>query len=258
MSHKRSVSYTKKRSFSGFSGAALKWIALVTMLIDHIALALLAGGLLPEISGAVLAGFSTEYIVSDYRLWYNIYSVMRLIGRIAFPIYCFLLVEGFLHTNNVKKYALRLGIFALLSEVPFDLAAYNKPFDWQLQNVFFTLFLGLLAMIAIRHIELKAPNYGFFTYVIMFVAMLLAYLLRSDYGAFGIFLILLLYLLRESKLLRHIAGAVSVIWEYTAPIAFIFTYFYNGSRGKQPSRYFFYLFYPVHLLLLYFLRILIF
>ena len=78
--------------------------------------------------------------------WWNIYQVMRFIGRIGFPVFCFLLIEGFLHTSSKKKYATRLFLFALVSEFPFDYALFNTPFAPGYQNVFFTLFLGLLTI----------------------------------------------------------------------------------------------------------------
>lgn len=79
--------------------------------------------------------------------------VIRKIGRPAFPVFCFFIVEGFCHTRNVKNYAVRLGIFALISEVPFDLAIFGTPFHWGHQNVFFTLFLGLLLIWYLRDVS---------------------------------------------------------------------------------------------------------
>ena len=100
----------------GLSQEGLKIIACVTMLIDHI-----GAVLLPQ------------------------YFSLRMIGRIAFPIYCFLLVEGAHYTKNPGKYALRLGIGMLLSELPFDLA-FSRGWSWGYQSVMVTLLLVFLAL----------------------------------------------------------------------------------------------------------------
>lgn len=117
----------------GLSGSALKIIAIVTMLIDHIAATVI-------IRILKFGGYNDGL--------YQLYRVMRNIGRIAFPIFCFLLVEGFMHTRDREKYALRLGCFAAVSEIPFDLAFNGKVLEVGYQNVFFTLLLGLLTMMA--------------------------------------------------------------------------------------------------------------
>ena len=95
---------TQKR---GISGSTLKIIAIITMLIDHIGAVVIAPVMIQR-SGNL-------YMEDDL---YGIYSLLRTIGRIAFPIFCFLLVEGFVHTRNVKRYAIRLGLFAIISEIP--------------------------------------------------------------------------------------------------------------------------------------------
>ena len=82
--------------------------------------------------------------------WWILYCLLRMIGRVAFPIFCFLLLEGFLHTRDWRRYALRLGVFAVVSEIPFDLMGAHVPMSWDVQNVFFTLFLGLLMMKALE------------------------------------------------------------------------------------------------------------
>ena len=121
----------------GISGSTLKMIAIVTMLIDHIGAAVLARLLMVNGLGE-LDQTNTDAIMqwlSANGALYGTYTVMRMIGRVAFPIFCFLLVEGFLHTHDVKKYAMRLGLFALLSEIPFDLAFSSKILEFNYQNV---------------------------------------------------------------------------------------------------------------------------
>lgn len=236
------------------SASTLKIIALITMLIDHIGAVLLEKGLLPFISSAVLAGTSLNYLETDYKTWYYINFFLRFIGRISFPIYCFLLVEGFLHTKNVKNYALRLALFALISEIPFDLAFYGQLWNLGMQNVFFTLFIGLCTLIGMKSLESLPKNQVPFRLLVAFTGMILAEFLQTDYSAFGVLLIVLLYQFRNNLKQQSIIGAISTLWEYTAPLAFVLTYQYNGERGKQLPKFFFYSFYPLHLLLLVLIR----
>ena len=143
------VTATKEKR--GISGSTLKLIAIITMLIDHTAATILDRTLiargLGNLSGDVQA--TQDFLVQNGTL-YGIDMARRLIGRLAFPIFCFLLIEGFLHTRNVWKYAIRLGVFALISEIPFDLAFHAKFFYFQYQNVFFTLLIGVLVMIGFK------------------------------------------------------------------------------------------------------------
>lgn len=250
------MNYAKK---TGLTGSHLKWIAIVTMLIDHIGAALLELGLLPQIADAVLAGNAFNYLPSDYHFWYNFDVILRGIGRLAFPIFCFLLVEGFLHTKNVKKYALRLGLFALISEIPFDLTFNGRLLEASYQNVFFTLLIGLLVLIALRYFEETLPlHLSWLRFIVALTGLLFAVFLRTDYDAFGIMLIVLLYEFRNIKTLRCIAGAILMLFNSTTGcLAFLPIWFYNGERGKQLPKYFFYAFYPAHLLLLFLVRLML-
>ena len=227
------------------TGSHLKWIAIITMLIDHIGAALLEQGILSK--------------MAEYDFWYRFDDVLRAIGRLAFPLFCFLLVEGFQHTKNVKKYTLRLGLFALISEIPFDLAFNGKVLEASYQNVFFTLFLGFLILIGLRYFKEKLPSHiVWLRFIVALTGIVLAACLRTDYGAFGVLLIFILYECCNSKKLQCIAGAVLMLFSSTTGcLAFLPVWCYNGERGKQLPKYFFYAFYPVHLCLLYVLRIMI-
>ena len=186
-----------------------------------------------------------------------LFYVMRMvIGRWGFPIFCFLLVEGFIHTSNVKKYAIRLGVFALLSEIPFDLAQTGKFLNREYQNVFFTLFLGLIVLVAFKKIETMVKNVHL-NYILHLIAVILgawiAMVLKTDYGkmyGIGVIAIAILYIYRRDKKRQMIAGSFIFLWEITAPLAFIPIAAYNGKRGIK-MKYFFYVFYPLHLLVLY-------
>lgn len=219
------------------TGSTLKILAVITMFLDHIGACVFEHGLL-----------RMEAIRADETLYLflkNTDQILRLIGRVAFPIFCFLLVEGFLHTSNRKKYALRLFLFALISEIPFDLAIRGSFFDIQYQNVYFTLLIGLLVMMLCDYFQKSFPA----QLAILAGGLLLALALHTDYGYKGVMLIELLYLFRCDRRKQIVAGGLSFCWELTAPLAFIPIWHYNGKRGLS-LRWFFYWFYPIHLLLL--------
>lgn len=218
----------------GISGSTLKIIAMISMLIDHIAVV-----------------FLKEYT--------EIYSFLRKwIGRMAFPIFCFLLVEGFMHTGNRMKYAIRLFLFALISELPFNFILYGSLFDNKHQNIFFTLLIGLLMMWGMEKAEQKIENVWFqwmLKGMIIAAAAFLAEKTFCNYRAMGILAIALLYLFRFEKWAQIVVGVAAFCWEPTAMLAFLPIAFYNGKRGLR-LKYVFYLFYPVHLIILYLLYLL--
>lgn len=229
----------------GISGSTLKIIAVISMLIDHTAAVLLDPVFLKF-------GYTQELHI--------VYIIMRyFIGRMAFPIYCFLLVEGFEKTRSRLRYAGRLFAFALISEIPFNLAFKGSISDFSYQNVFFTLFLGFLTIWGMAELEkvktalvLKAAGMG----IVFLAAAFAAERLYCDYGTHGIIAVTLLFLFRKNKVTQIIAGCVAFLWEITAPFAFVFVGFYNGKRGLK-LKYVFYLFYPLHLLVLYFTALLL-
>ena len=240
----------------GLSSSTLKMIAVITMLVDHVAAVLLVKLLIQNGSWELIDynGARMLNILSrDHMDMIKIYQTMRDIGRIAFPIYCFMLVEGFMRSGNVKKYMGRMLLFAFLSEIPFDLAFAGKVFHWEYQNVMFTLCWGLLAMYISQQVEMKTDKW-FVKWPIVGIAWILcagaAEWMMTDYGAKGVGCIFVLYLFRYIRSLQLIGGAVAFAWEIPAPISFIFIALYNGKKGKD-LRHFFYGFYPVHLLILY-------
>lgn len=210
------------------NGAQLKWLAVITMIIDHIAAAQVVPG-----------------IVESQRL----YDVCRGIGRVSFPIFCFLLVEGFLFTKDVKKYLLRLLIFAFISEVPFDLAFYHSAFYPGAQNVFFTLFLGLATICLMQKMIRKGKED--FLFLVFISGAILTEMIFADYGFWGIILICACYLLHDRPGQKNLAIGLWCLIE--SPVA-IFSLLpinqYNGQKGKQ-MKYLFYLIYPLHLVALY-------
>lgn len=245
----------------GITGSTLKLIAIVTMLIDHIAAVVLDGYLLNagfydngiDFPAIIAAGFTKLTII----FWIDI--VMRLIGRLAFPLFCFLLVEGFFYTKSRAKYALRLFLFALISEIPFDMAlGFSTDFrpEFHNQNVYFTLLIGLLT---IWGLELFKQWY--FRLLAVMVAILLAILIQPDYGIVGVAAIAVIYQFRKKSNTAAMTArctilTVSQIMEVTSFFDVYLVHRYNGRRGLK-LKYVFYLFYPVHLLILYWIKILV-
>lgn len=236
----------------GISGSTLKIIAIITMLIDHIGAGVL--GRLLVVRGMNEAADLNAWIDANSTLVIT-YQMMRFVGRLAFPIFCFLLIEGFEHTHDVKKYALRLLSFCLISEIPFDLLFNGKILESGYQNVFFTLFIGLMVMWGFQAVE-NQERFAKFKKVIFDAGnscsrnpcgRIFKYRLcpgigvaRTDYS---------MYSVRKNPI-QLLAGCIGFSWELTAPLAFIPIAFYNGKRGLS-LKYFFYIFYPAHLLILY-------
>lgn len=247
----------KERTRIRFSGSTLKIIAIVSMLIDHVGAGIIGRYLSKMgLENLVIGSGTYEQMVewlTEYGTPFLAYFYARILGRIAFPIFCFLLVEGYFKTKNVNKYLCRLGLFALLSEIPFDLFAYGTAFYFGYQNVFFTLFIGLAVLIALDY-ALNMNGKKTTRYLIGFVAVvvgcLAALVLQTDYNAYGIICIVVLYLFHNNKRNQTIAGCAVFALEVTAPLAFFAIWRYNGERGLK-MKYFFYAFYPVHLLIIY-------
>ena len=232
----------------GISGNALKMIAAAAMLTDH------AGAVLIEVGILGPALFMDSAEVPDALLpWLLADALLRLVGRIAFPIFCYLLAEGFCHTRNAGKYALRLLVFAVLSEIPFDLALFDTWFYPGYQSVYVTLLLGLLLLMTLKRIGDGGAPWKKIAAVVGFGAA--AQLLKCDYGAFGTTLIALFYFTRKNRRMQTICACLALIWEVTAPLAMIPIRMYNGTRGKARLKYGFYAFYPLHLLVLWGLRL---
>lgn len=223
---------------SGLSQEILKLIACVTMLADH--------------TGAVL---------------FPQYLSLRIIGRIAFPIYCFLLSEGVFYTKFPKKYGIRLGVGAILSELPFDLALFGC-ITLQYQSVMITLLLGFVMGICMKRVS--KPHWQ----VLLTIPFaIIAQWLNTDYGGWGIALIALFILSRNlpQRLLVQTVGMAAICYlmdsfvmsigglrvpiEVFALAAMVPIALYSGEKQSKSKtlQWAFYLFYPVHLTVLFFL-----
>ena len=221
------------------SGSILKLIAVATMLLDHVSALLLIKD--PTFTTPVITLSGTGY---------SLYFIFRSIGRIAFPIFVFLLVEGFIHTRNRLRYGLSLGVFALVSEPIWDFAHFGVISDPSSQNVFFTLLIIYIAMCLIEEFD----NDQLIVALGLAACVILAFTLLADYGVAGLALGLVTYGLRKHEALRFAASICVLNFEPQAALVFPFMALYNGKRGFVGKgtvvKYAFYAFYPVHLLVL--------
>lgn len=216
----------------------LKIIAVFCMICDHI-----------------------RYVIPNLDI-----KITRLLGRIAFPIFAFFISEGYCHTKNIKRYLIRLGIFSLVSEIPFLLFIIGCNIEDEIGlNVIFTLLFGAIAILSYDKIENKI-----FKILSIIGLISLAQITNMDYGASGVILILIFYIFKDKRVLKNVLflilfiGGLVIRCEfqknrliYCIPyfigytISAILLYNYNGKVGKYKLKYFFYFFYPVHMVLLY-------
>ena len=201
-----------------------------------------------------------DFIEDAHQVWFTCaglefspYFISRFIGRSAFPIFSFLLVEGFIHTHNRLKYGRNLLLFAFISELPWNLINSNQLL-FERQNVFFTLFLGFLSLSVLKKFRTSVKKL-LVSLLLIFTA---AYFLRADYGYFGVAFIIAIYVFRSNQMLMTIIGTCLLPQKWIGGLAFIPIAFYNGERGciQGPlAKYAFYAFYPIHLLVLYFVKL---
>ena len=215
-----------------FGRELLKWIAIITMTVDHV--------------GAVL---------------YPEFEVLRWIGRLSFPLFAYLLILGMENTRNVNNYFIRLFIFALISQVPFFLATGTEPFEHL--NIFFTLSFGLLFVYFFKKSS-----------VLAFIPLFISFIVPFDYGIYGIAMIGCMYILYENPKVGIaslvILNALFLVpWNtqflslFAMPLILLHK---NGSLTATSKstktfkiplwrKYFFYVYYPLHLTLLYILKL---
>lgn len=227
------------------SGLTLKIVACTTMCIDHI--------------GAIIL---EKYILTSKSVE-TLYILFRLIGRVSFPIYCFLLAEGFRHTSNKMKYLFRMALFAGVSEIPYDIAFHGQMVNWAGQNIFFTLALGLLTLCILE--EIACRNMGrslrliCSALTIILVGAFNARLLHGAYGFFGICTIAMAFLFtkKEDAYMAECFTLTAMSYpEVTSLLALPLIHMYSGEREKS-TKWASYVFYPVHLLTLKFISQLI-
>ena len=222
------------KKYQILDGTTLKLIAMISMVFDHV-----GDMFFPDV------------------MW------PRMIGRLAMPIFSFFIAEGFSHTRDKKKYLCRLGIFALISEIPFDLAFEGK-IGFSHQNIMLSFFLAVVALMLYDWIqggtksEENHASIGKTVLGVIAVAAIaaLSLLLRADYTIFAVIAVFLFYVLRQKHPLVRTGVGVAFLaltrtvgYYCTTGLSFIPLAMYNGKKGKG-LKWLFYGFYPGHLLLL--------
>ena len=251
----------KRVNLPPLDAGKLKYFACIIMLIDHVACVFLE-------TAHTEYGQSFMYSLPRGEL---IDSLLRAVGRQAFPIFCFFLVVGFRKTHSRAGYLARLLIFSALSQFPFQKCIFPGT-DVFHASVMVTLTLGMLLIWVIDsadkaflpHEEDQSRDNPFGILIFLAVSAgavfgfcRLAVFLHSDYSYGGVILILLMYLLRKYRILSLFISWMWLSWYnrfemYAAP-AFFLLACYNGKRGRQ-NKYFYYVFYPAHLLLIWLVR----
>ncbi len=237
MNHSQAV--MRMRQYKILNGSWLKIIAMISMVIDHL--------------GCFIFGEMDVTLFSFHGYSLTLAYAARCIGRIAFPIYAFLIVEGFKYTHDRKKYALNMAVFAVISEIPYNLV-YSGTLRYSVQNVYFTLLLGFLMLCTIEQFKEQKLKQALMLVVLFFVSIVI----NSSHTYTGVILIVVMYLLDKHRAPQAIIGtALQPRFMYCSLLAYIPLNMYNGERGfirGKAAKYFFYLFYPAHLLILYFMK----
>ena len=215
------------------SGATLKYIAFISMFLDHINKAIIY-----------------SYLTGDGIL-NSISDIFDILGRIAFPIFAFLISEGYFKTRNRKRYLMNLLLFAFISEIPYDMFQSGVFFNFNTSNILFTFSLALVSIWIIDSIKDKMNRYLWIisSIIILIISCIISIIISSDYEYYGILCIYVFYIFKSNKYLSIIFNFPYLLEAPWSILGFGINMLYNGERGKQ-NKYINYMFYPLHLLLL--------
>lgn len=237
---------------------ALKWIAIITMTLDHLGLYLITDGL--PILDAL--GYPNVSAASRETWFLTLTILLRGLGRMAFPLFAFFIAEGMRHTRSRKRYAMRIFAFALFVEVCFLVYYFISGISFNIhQNVFWVLLFGMAAITLLESPKRWMAIFGF-------LLIPLGDIIGFSYGGYGIAWVMIFYFVTDKKQillysfivnLFYISYPLALVTEYASkydgPLAaiqwfsmlsLIPIFFYNGKKGTMKS-WFFYLYYPLHL-----------
>lgn len=234
-----------------FTADGLKNFACVMMFLQTVGIAVFEKGLLH--TGEYTQEQFSQVLAEDAHMMMlaGAGSVLQLLGGLAVPVFAFLLVEGFLHTSDYRKYLLSLTVFAIVSEIPYDLVNYEKPFDLSGQNALFSMVVSLLMLYFLKQFaERGGPGGVLLKVLIVGCAVIWVSLFRAGFGLCIVLLTAVFYLGYSRNVLKTILGAAISLLYVTGPLSFYGIWCYDGTRKDRIPKYAYYVFYPLHLLVL--------
>ena len=227
----------------------LKNFACIAMFLQTIGITIVQNGMIhleQYTQESLTAAMETD---SQLFMLAGIGSLLQLLGGLSLPIFTFLLVEGFYHTSDYRKYLLRMVGLAVISEIPYDLAMDVKYWDLSSQNPLFGMVICLLMVYFLDMIKEKTGVMLRLLQVLIVVgAIIWATVLRVQYGFCMVLLVAIFYLFYTRHVLKTVLGGLVSLLYVTGPLAFYGIWCYNEQRKDTVSKYVYYAFYPLHLL----------
>ena len=229
----------------------LKMFACIVMLIQSIGIVIIEKGLI-HLDQYTQVGLN-EAMAQDSHLMTlaGMGSVMQLIGGMAIPVFAFLLVEGFQNTSDYRKYLLAVGVTALISEIPYDWAMRGKLLDMSSQNALIGICICLMMLKCLDMFkEMSGIARSLVRVLVVLAAVIWVSMIRAEYGLCMVLLVAVFYVFDTRNVLKTILGCMISLMYVTGPIAFYGIWCYNGERKNRIPKYIYYVFYPLHLLVL--------
>ncbi|MDO5538913.1 MAG: TraX family protein [Eubacteriales bacterium] len=233
------------------TAVGLKNFACIMMLFQTIGITIVQNGMI-HLEQYTQEGLAAAMEADSHLVMLaGIGSVLQLLGGLAIPIFAFLLVEGFRNTSDYKKYLLTMLAFAIISELPYDLAISMRIGNLSSQNPLFTMTICLLMLYFLDMMKEKAGlGTGILRVLIVICAIAWVTIIRAEYGLCMVLLVAVFYLFYAQNVAKTILGIIISLLYVTGPLAFYGIWCYNGQRKDRFSKYVYYAFYPLHLLIL--------
>lgn len=230
----------------------LKIFAIIIMLIQNIGIIVIEKGII-RLDGYTTQSQLSDAMAKDSKLMTlaGAGSVMQLIGGLAVPIFAFLLVEGFLKTSSYSRYLISMVIFAVISEIPYDIATSNKVVEQSGQNALVTMCICLLMLYFLRMFkERNGIMYAVVRLIIVLCAIVWVTLFKAQFGLCMVLLTAIFYLFYSKNALKTFLGMLASLLYVTGPLSFYGIWCYTEERKDILPKYVYYAFYPLHLLVL--------